>query len=153
MHGVGNFWSTTIVVCLIAAAPAVAQQAAPAPGAAPALQAVPEQQPAPTPEMQAAYDAAFKETLAKPADPETLAKYANAAVQVGDYEGAISALERLLLIDGDQPEVKLELGVLYVRLGSFEAARNYFEEVLVSPTATDELKDKAEDYLEKTARP
>ena len=103
--------------------------------------------------MRAAYDAAFKASLAKPADPETLVKFADAAVQVGDYEGAISALERLLLIDGDQPEVKLELGVLYVRLGSFEAARNYFEEVLVSPTATDELKDKAEDYLEKTTRP
>ena len=139
MHGVGNFWSTTIVVCLIAAAPAVAQQAAPTPE--------------PTPQMRAAYDAAFQATLAKPADPETLVKFADMAVQVGDYEGAISALERLLLIDGDQPEVKLELGVLYVRLGSFEAARNYFEEVLVSPTATDELKDKAEDYLEKTARP
>ncbi len=141
MHEVGNFWSTAIVVCLIAAAPAVAQQAAPAPQAEP------------TPQMRAAYDAAFQATLAKPADPDTLVKYAELAVQVGDYEGAISALERLLLIDGDQPEVKLELGVLYVRLGSFEAARNYFEEVLVSPTATDELKDKAEDYLKETARP
>jgi tetratricopeptide (TPR) repeat protein len=143
LYKVSNFWSMTIVVGLIAAAPAVAQQAAPPQQAAAA----------PTPQMRAAYDAAFQATLAKPADPDTLVKFADLAVQVGDYEGAISALERLLLIDGDQPEVKLELGVLYVRLGSFEAARNYFEEVLVSPTATEELKDKAEDYLEKTAKP
>jgi len=74
------------------------------------------------------YDAAFQETLRKPADPVTLVAFAEIAIKVGDLESAISALDRLLLIDGEQPEVKLELGVLYFRLGSFEAAKGYLEE-------------------------
>lgn len=94
---------------LIAAIPAAAQQATP------------------STQTRAAYDAAFQETLRNPTDPPTLVRYADLAVQVGDIEGAISALERLLLIDGDQPKVKLELGVLYYRLGPYEAARTYLE--------------------------
>jgi Flp pilus assembly protein TadD len=54
---------------------------------------------------------------------------------VGDIEGAISALERLLLIDANQPEVKLELGVLYYRLGSKEAALTSLEGALLAAGA------------------
>ena len=43
------------------------------------------------------------------------------AVELGDIEGAIRRSNGLLLIDGDEPDVKLELGVLYFRLGSTEA--------------------------------
>src|ERR1700754_775575 len=56
----------------------------------------------PSPELRAAYDEAFKLSMQNPSDPPTLAKFAELAIQVGDIEGAISALERLLLIDGDQ---------------------------------------------------
>ena len=63
-------------------------------------------------EDKAAYDTAFQDSLAKPADPDTLVRFATAAVKIGDLEGAISALERLLLIDGGNPDVQLELGVL-----------------------------------------
>ena len=38
------------------------------------------------------------------------------ASQTGDLEGAISALERMLLINPNLPRVRLELGVLYYRL-------------------------------------
>ena len=76
-----------------------------------------------SPELRAAYDEAFKRSMQNSADPPTLAKFAALAIQVGDIEGAISALERLRLIDGDQADVKLELGVLYYRLDSLEAAR------------------------------
>ena len=95
------------------------------------------------------YDAAFQETLRKPADPATLVAFAEIAVKVGDLESAISALDRLLLIDGGQPEVKLELGVLYFRLGSFEAARGYLEEVRTSPRASAELKERAVAFLKE----
>ena len=50
------------------------------------------------------YDAAFQETLRKPADPVTLVAFAEIAIKYGDLEGAISALDQLLLIDGAQPE-------------------------------------------------
>lgn len=103
----------------------------------------------PTDATQAAYDAAFQETLRKPADPATLIAFAEIAIKTGDLEGAISALDRLLLIDGDQPDVKLELGVLYFRLGSFEAARGYLDEVRSSPRASAALKERAAAYLKE----
>lgn len=106
---------------------------------------------APDPAVRAAYDKAFDESLDKPSDPEVLAKFAELAVQVGDVEGAISALERLLLLDGDQPDVKLELGVLYYRLGSTEAARMYLTAARTSPEASNETKERASTFLQATA--
>jgi Flp pilus assembly protein TadD len=103
-------------------------------------------------EMRAAYQASFQETLRKPADPATLMAFAEIAIKIGDLEGAISALDRLLLIDGDQPEVKLELGVLYFRLGSFEAARTYLGEVRFSKRASPVLKARAEEFLNAAKR-
>jgi hypothetical protein len=52
-----------------------------------------------SPELKKQYDEAFEETLTKPADLDVLFKYAGLANQMGDYEGAISALERMLLIN------------------------------------------------------
>ncbi len=103
--------------------------------------------------MRALYDTAFQETLRKPADPATLVGFAEIALKVGDLEGAISALDRLLLIDGDQPDVKLELGVLYFRLGSFEAARNYLEEARTSARASAAVKDRAAAFIKEIKRP
>ena len=97
--------------------------------------------------LRAAYDAAFQATLDNPSDPDVLVKFAELAVEFGDIEGAVSALERLLLIDDDQPEVKLELGVLYFRLGSKEAARMYLEAADKSSLASPETKQRAEQYL------
>ncbi len=99
------------------------------------------------PTVRADYDAAFQQTLQNPADPRTLLKFAELAVQVGDIEGAISALERLLLLDADQPDVKLELGVLYYRIGSVEAARTYLNAVLSSSQASRDAKKRAEAFL------
>lgn len=108
---------------------------------------------APSSEVRAAYQASFQETLRKPSDPATLIAFAEIAIKTGDLEGAISALDRLLLIDGDQPDVKLELGVLYFRLGSFEAARTYLAEVRFSRRASPVLKTRAEEFLKAAKRP
>jgi Flp pilus assembly protein TadD len=104
-----------------------------------------------SPELRARYDAAFQASLDKPADPEVLVKFAEVAVEYGDLEGAISALERLLLISADQPEVKLELGVLYFRLGSHEAANSYLEAARTSASASDEVKQRAAEFLKQSA--
>jgi tetratricopeptide (TPR) repeat protein len=79
--------------------------------------------------------------------------FAEVAVEYGDIEGAISALERLLLIDGQQPDVKLELGVLYFRLGSKEAARSYLEDVSSSKEASNEAKERANTFLKELKKP
>ncbi len=104
-------------------------------------------------EDKAAYEAAFQASLAKPADPDTLVKFAAAAVKIGDLEGAISALERMLLIDGDNPDIQLELGVLYFRLGSLEAARSYLTAVRDSQRASAETKARAVSFLREARSP
>ncbi|MPZ30017.1 MAG: tetratricopeptide repeat protein [Rhodospirillales bacterium] len=104
-------------------------------------------QSAPSSELKRQYDEAFQETLDKPSDLDALFKFATLATQVGDLEGAISALERMLLINPDLPRVRLELGVLYYRLGSYEAARTYLDTALKSPSVPPEVKKKAGEYL------
>src|SRR5215475_2495611 len=101
----------------------------------------------PSSELKKQYDEAFEETLNKPGDLDVLFKYAGLATQVGDLEGAISALERMLLINPDLPRVRLELGVLYFRLGSYEAALTYLETALQSPSLPPDVKAKAQEYL------
>lgn len=105
------------------------------------------QTPSTSGDARAEYDAAFQASQRNPADTATVLRYAEAAIKVNDLEGAISALERLLLISGDQPRVKLELGTLYYRLGSYEAARAYFDSARSSGRATAEIKQRADEYL------
>jgi tetratricopeptide (TPR) repeat protein len=94
-----------------------------------------------------AFKEAFQETLRKPTDAPTLLKYARLAVQAGDLEAAVSAYERFLMIDADQPRVRYELGVLYYRLRSYEAARAYFEAARTSPKAAADVKSGAGEYI------
>jgi len=100
-----------------------------------------------TAEQQREYDATFQEMLNNPAILDILFKFATIATKTGDYEGAISALERMLLINPDLPRVRLELGVLYYRLGSYEVARTYFEAVLASASLTPEVRARTEQFM------
>ncbi len=109
--------------------------------------AIAQQTQAVSPELEAEYDAAFQDMLQKPSDLDVLFKFATIASKTGDLEGAISALERMLLVDPDLPRVRLELGVLYYRLGSFEVARSYFEVTLKSASLTPDVKARAEQFL------
>ncbi len=85
--------------------------------------------------------------LNQPANLDVLFKFATLASQTGDLEGAISALERMLLVDPNLPRVRLELGVLYYRLGSYEVARTYLDLALKSPNLPPEVRDRAEKFL------
>jgi hypothetical protein len=100
-----------------------------------------------SPELEKQYDAAFQEMLRKPADLDVLFKFAALASQTGDLEGSISALERMLLINPDLPRVRLELGVLYYRLGSYEVARTYLAGVLKSQSLPPDVRGKAEQFM------
>ena len=100
-----------------------------------------------TADQEREYDAAFQEMLRQPANLDVLFKFATIATKTGDYEGAISALERMLLVNPDLPRVRLELAVLYYRLGSFEISRTYLETVLATANIPPEVKTRAEQYL------
>src|SRR4029077_10236706 len=101
----------------------------------------------PSSELKQQYDAAFQETLNKPADLDVLFRFATLATQTGDLEGAISSLERMLLINPDLPRVRLELGVLYYRLGSYEVARTYLEAALKTPNMPPDVRERAERFM------
>lgn len=100
-----------------------------------------------TPQQEREYDAAFQEMLKRPADLDVLFRFATVATKAGDYEGAISALERMLLVNPDLPRVRLELAVLYYRLASFEISRSYLEMVVATQNVAPEVRARAEQYL------
>jgi hypothetical protein len=99
------------------------------------------------PDLQAQIDAAFKQVLANPADVDTSYRYAALLIKAGSYEPAAGVLERILVVDSKQPVARLELGVIYFRLGSYALAQSYIEEALADPTLPDDERARGQQYL------
>jgi Tfp pilus assembly protein PilF len=102
--------------------------------------------------VQQDYDALFQQMYKNPSNLEVSFKFAEQAVKRGDYEAAIGALERMLFFNPNLPRVKLELGVLYFKLGSFELARSYFQEAIKSADAPDDIRAQVRAYLTEIDR-
>jgi tetratricopeptide (TPR) repeat protein len=115
--------------------PLTSAQAQPAPAAAAGT------------DLQRQYDEAFQEMMRQPANLDVLFKFALVANKTGDLEGAVSALERMLLIDNNLPRVRLELALLYFRLGSYEVARTYVEGALKAPNLPADVRSRAQELL------
>ena len=107
------------------------------------------QQSAASVELQNKQNAAFQEMLKDPGNLEVVMAYAQAATKAGDYEGAVAAYEGMLIIDSNLPRVRLELGILYYRLKSYDASRTYLETALQSPTLPADIRKPAELLLAK----
>ena len=107
--------------------------------------------PAPTPLSNAdkliAADLLFKRLLLKPDDLDAGFQYAQLETELGDYEAAIGALERMLYYNPNLPRVKLQLGVLYFHLRSYEMARNYFDAVLNAPDTPADVRTEVQNYI------
>ncbi len=71
----------------------------------------------------------FKQLFKDPTNLSLLFKYANLSIMVGDLEAAIGVFEQMLIYDSELPRIRLELGVLYFRLGAFALANNYLKSV------------------------
>jgi tetratricopeptide (TPR) repeat protein len=99
------------------------------------------------PQVLNQFEQTFKQMLANPADLDVTFRYAELAIQVGDFEAAISALERMLLFNPDLPRVRLELGVLYFRLGSYAVARSYLQRAIEGPNVPDDVRSRVAIYL------
>lgn len=132
--------ASVLGLILLSAVLPLADAAAQSSGAADPLAAA-------TPEARARYDAAFAAMIGDPANLDKTFAYAKTAIEVADYEGAIAALERMLFIDPDLPRVRLELGALYFRLGSYEAARTYLTTALAAPAVPPEVRARVEGFL------
>jgi len=125
-----------IFVCLIALAffVTLAEAAAQSPASAEATS------------LEARKDALFQQMLRDPGNLDAAFAYAEVSAQLGDYEAAVSALERMLLFNPDLPRVQLELGALYFRMGSFDVARTYFEKAAAGNPPT-EVRERVDQYL------
>jgi hypothetical protein len=91
--------------------------------------------------------ALFEQTLARPDDISLLLRYAAAATQAGDLEGAVSAYERIVMLDPTRPRARFELGVLYWAMGSPGAARAYLEDAAAHPDLPPRLRAEARRLL------
>lgn len=98
------------------------------------------------------YRAAFEAMQTDPGNAEKALAFAQVAIETGDIEGALSALERLLIFNPDLPRIRVEIGILYFRLGSFEEARAQLRRVLDEGKLAADDRARAEDYLSRTER-
>lgn len=103
--------------------------------------------------MASAQDAAseqqrlYDQMIQQPANQELTATFVRFAVQRGDYEAAIGALERLLFYNPNLPLVKVELGVLYYKLRAYDVSKRYFTEAQASPDVDPATKARIAGYL------
>ncbi|MEO1092472.1 MAG: tetratricopeptide repeat protein [Pseudomonadota bacterium] len=89
--------------------------------------------------------------LARPTDTDAAFRFAEIAVEDGDLFGAIAALERILRLDPDRPDIEIRLGELYQRVGAVALARAYLEAALDSPAVPPEIRERAQDLLDQSA--
>jgi tetratricopeptide (TPR) repeat protein len=113
--------------------------------ASPAAKAQPADDPA---SLQARKTALFQQMLRDPSNLDVTFAYADVSAKLGDNEAAVAALERMLLFNPNLPRVDLELGVLYYRMGSFEAAQAYFDKAR-SFNPPPEVAARVDEYLGK----
>ncbi len=89
----------------------------------------------------------FKKLFKDPTNLSLLFEYANLSILVGDLEGAIGVFEQMLIYDSELPRIRLELGVLYFRLGAYALANNYLKSVKeFNPPA--EVEARVDQFLE-----
>ena len=103
-------------------------------------------------ELKAQERILFKQTILQPNNLDIAFKYSEVATKLGDFEAAIGALERMLFYNRDLPRVKLELGLLYFRLGSYEQARSYFNAALVGQSVPQDVRDRVAIFIRETER-
>ena len=90
---------------------------------------------------------AFREVIANANSADARTKYATLLVRSGNFEGGIAALEGLLLMPDAPASIRVELGVLYYRLGSYAISESYLRTALEDPRLEPALKIQAESLL------
>jgi tetratricopeptide (TPR) repeat protein len=93
-----------------------------------------------TASLKSEQQALFERTFKEPANLDVAFRYAEVSTKLNDFEAAIGALERMLFFNAKLPRVKLELGVLYFRLGSYEMAKSYLASAIADASAPPEIR-------------
>lgn len=103
-------------------------------------------------QLRAEQVAMFQDMLAAPDDVDLMYRYALTSIRLKDYEAAITTLERILIFNPSLPQVKLELGAAYFRIGSYPVAGAYFQDVIDDPAATADQKQRASQFMAEIDR-
>jgi tetratricopeptide (TPR) repeat protein len=98
-------------------------------------------------DLRSEADVLFKRMLVRPNDLDSTFRFSEIETKLGDYEAAIGALERMLFYNPNLPRVKLELGLLYFRLHSYEMARSYFQAAAAAPDTPQDVRDEVAKFL------
>ena len=109
--------------------------------------------PAKAESLQERYDTLFQQLLQTPDDLRLMAEFANVATRLGNYESAITVLQRMLMIDPRLTRARLELGVLYYRLGSHATASLYLNDALAAGDLSPKHQVRARAYLDAIGDP
>lgn len=104
------------------------------------------------PPTEADLEKAFEAVLADPSDLDATFEYARIAAALGDYEAAVSSLERMLMFNPGLLHVQVELGVLYFRLGSYQAAEAYLKQASANDDLPPEVKERVDTFLAEIER-
>ena len=104
------------------------------------------------PALKREHDILFANVLKDPANVDVSFRYAEVATKMGDYEAAIGALERIIFYNPNLPRVRLELGLLYFRLGSYEMSRSYFESAIAGADTPAEVRNRVAGFLVEIER-
>ncbi len=97
--------------------------------------------------VEARREALFVSMLNDPSNLDVAFEYAMLSAQVGDYEAAISTLERMLVYAPNLPRIQLELGVLYYRIGAIEESRAYLEAARRAAGTPPEVSQRVDTFL------
>ena len=103
------------------------------------------------PDVEARREALLQQMIARPSDLDLAFEYAQLSSQVGDYEAAVSTLERMLIYAPNTARLQAELGILYYRLGAYEVAQSYFAQALANPNLPPEAAAQIRGYLQQLA--
>jgi hypothetical protein len=95
------------------------------------------------------YQQLLEQLLKDPANLDLNLRFADAAEQRGDLEAAIGALERILVAHPDSAPIRLRLGQLYARLGSYTMARAYLAPLAAAPNLPQEMQAQAQRLLDE----
>ena len=102
-----------------------------------------------TDDLDQSYKAAFQEMYEDPSDLDKATIFVELAIAIGDLEGAIATLERMLIFDPNLPQVRMELGLLYFQLESLDQASVYLRSVLEEESLPDDIRNQVEVALKE----
>lgn len=101
---------------------------------------------------QQRYSDIYDALKADPSNVSLLAAFANEASRIGNYEAAIGALESILVQNAGLNQVRVELGVMYYRVGAYDVSRYHLERALASGTLPEKVANRAQSYLDTNER-